>query len=828
MELQAYEIEHRERVRRMGPECMVLLKSDGSFPLKQPGELALYGSGARRTLKGGTGGGIVEVREFTTIEQGLKKAGFGITTKGWLDAYDDICNEARKNYRAGIKSAIAAEGLTGLGALSVAMPEPEYELPLDGAGDTAVYVLARVSGEGADRTPKEGDIKLSAGEIRDIRKLSRQYERFLLVLNVSGVVDLSPVVDQVENILLLSQTGIAVGDSFADVLLGKAFPSGKLASTWAAWEDYCTIGDFGEWNDTRYREGIYVGYRYFDSVGKKPLFPFGFGLGYTTFSLQVQSPSLRGAEVTVPVTVQNTGEYPGKEVVQVYVSIPAGKLDQPFQVLAAFQKTGKLEPGEAQTLYISFAMESLASYDTDDSCRKLEAGDYILRVGNSSRSTQAAGAVRLDETAIVEHVSHVGGVPDFQDWTPETAWEEEEELKTVLLLSASSITPFVHSAPKPENEAFAFVKKLTDRELAYLCTGNFIDAGDNSVSGHGAATVPGAAGETTLLFRERGIPSIVMSDGPAGIHISREYGIDENGVYAVVSEETKAVKELLSEEVQEYLLKMFPDAANENRGGKIYEQNCTALPIETALAQSWNPEICEECGDIAGEEMERFGVHLWLAPALNLHRNPLCGRNFEYFSEDVLLTGKMGAGIVRGAQRHKGHGVTLKHFVCNEQETNRLYSNSMVSERTLRDIYMRCFEIVIKEASPLAVMSSYNLLNGEHTSQRYDLMETVLREEWGYQGIVMSDWVSGASREGEGLKYHRACASGSIKAGNDIMMPGGREHHEDLLNALRDPNAPYPLTRADLEKCAARMTAMAWKLAGEADGKEQLVCIREV
>jgi len=260
---------------------------------------------------------------------------------------------------------------------------------------------------------------------------------------------------------------------------------------------------------------------------------------------------------------------------------------------------------------------------------------------------------------------------------------------------------------------------------------------------------------------------------------------------------------------------MFPDAANDNRKGKIYEHNCTALPIAMALAQSWNPDICKECGDIVGEEMEMFGIHFWLAPALNLHRNPLCGRNFEYFSEDPLITGKMGVAITLGVQKHKGHGATLKHFVCNEQETNRLHSNSQLSERTLRDIYIRCFEIVIKEAAPLGVMSSYNLLNGEHTSQRYDLMETVLREEWGYQGIVMSDWVGYSGSSEDDKKYPRACASGSIAAGNDIMMPGGKWHFENMLTALNNPNADYPLTRADLEKCASRMIAMSWKLTGK-------------
>ena len=221
--------------------------------------------------------------------------------------------------------------------------------------------------------------------------------------------------------------------------------------------------------------------------------------------------------------------------------------------------------------------------------------------------------------------------------------------------------------------------------------------------------------------------------------------------------------------------------------------------------------VCEECGDVVAAELERFGVHIWLAPAMNIHRFPLCGRNFEYFSEDPLISGKMAAAITKGVQKHPGRGVSIKHFCANNQETNRMHSNTIVSQRALRDIYLKGFRIVVDEADPATIMSSYNLLNGEHTSQRYDLLETVLREEWGYKGIVMSDWVSGNINKPDD-KYPGACASGAIKAGNDIMMPGTPGHHQDLLNALDNPDASYPITRADLEKCAARMIALAKRL----------------
>ena len=284
MELYEYEREHRDLLRLLAPECMVLLKSDGTFPLEAPCKVALYGSGARETIKGGTGSGDVNVRHYTTVEEGLENAGFTVTTKPWLESYSALRQQAHVGFVAGIKEKAKELGvpalLLGMGAV---MPEPEYDLPLDGEGELCVYVLGRISGEGSDRHPAPGDFQLTQTEIRDILACREKYEKFLLVLNVGGVVDLSPVL-QVENILLLSQTGMALGDALADVVLGKAYPSGKLASTWAKWEDYCQVGDFAQPDDTHYTEGVYVGYRYFDSVGKEPLFPFGYGLGYTTFS----------------------------------------------------------------------------------------------------------------------------------------------------------------------------------------------------------------------------------------------------------------------------------------------------------------------------------------------------------------------------------------------------------------------------------------------------------------------------------------------------------------------------------------------------------------
>ena len=811
--VQEYEVRHIKQVRELSPECIVLLKSDGSFPLEEPGKIALYGGGARKTIKGGTGSGDVNVRAYTTVEQGLENAGFTITTESWLNGYEKIWEQTHREFVAEIKSRIASEGISaillGLGAV---MPEPEYEIPLDGEGTTAVYVLSRVSGEGSDRRAIAGDFEMSKTEIRDILKLAESYEKFMLVLNVGGVVDLTPVADKVSNILLLSQLGMATGDVFADVLLGKSYPSGKLTTTWSKWQDYCHIGDFGEVDDTRYKEGIYVGYRYFDTVGKEPLFPFGYGLSYTEFEIEPREFLTEKSKVIVRTCVKNVGTRTGKEVVQLYVSLPEGKLDQPYQVLATFAKTTKLKSGAEQEMELTFDLRDLASYDETAASKILEKGDYILRIGNSSRATIAFGVIRLKESIQVERLHHVGGTPDFQDWVPEKLVRNNKSKDLqVKEIGSSDLTAVKIEKWALNPKALELAKSFSASELAYLCTGGFEGEGSSSIIGNAGMHVAGAAGETTGLYVDEGIPVLVMADGPAGLRLNRQYGIDENGIYSMDEDAMASVFEYLPEEMVSLL--GLGGEKKEERHGVIHDQYCTAIPIGTAIAQSWNVEVAQECGDIVGEEMEQFGVHLWLAPALNIHRLPLCGRNFEYYSEDPLISGKMAAGITRGTQNHQGCGVTIKHFVCNNQETNRFRSNSIVSERALRDIYMKGFEIVIKEAAPYTIMSSYNLLNGEHTSQRYDLMETVLRDEWGFAGIVMSDWVSGNFGD-NGKKYPGACAHGTIKAGNDIMMPGTKQHYENLLAALNNADSDYPLTRTDFEKCAARMIDMAWTLAG--------------
>lgn len=805
MKLYQYEKEHLATLRSLAPECTVLLRANGDFPLAEAGKLALFGSGARHTVMGGTGSGEVNTRYFVHAEQGLEAAGFTITSKAWLDGYDVILQDSHKAFIQKIKArARAKHTLAVLEGMGAVMPEPDYELPLLGEGDVAVYILSRNSGEGADRKSVPGDILLSASERRDIIALQRKYKKFLLVLNVGGPVDLSPL-DTVENILILSQLGIDTGHILADLILGKAYPSGKLTTTWARWEDYCKVGEFGDKDDTRYYEGVYVGYRYFDTIGRKAMFPFGFGLGYTRFDLSFISAEASGEEIHVNACVKNVGCAKGKETVQLYVSSPGRRLDTPYQALAAFEKTTELAPGESMKLALSFMLSSLASYDEKRESFFLEAGDYVLRLGNGSVNTQNCAIVRLDSDVVTRKVKNCCGDSGFPTWKPEVRENKEQEELPIVTVAAETIKTEIidYSTNRFVDPA---VKMLPDEKLAYINIGSF--SGSSSALdtvGNTAQSVAGAAGETTHQLKELGLKPLVMADGPAGLRLSRQYYVDKKGVHGLESSIPQSIADYLLP-WQLGLMRLL--SRKPQKGDVIQDQYATAIPIGTAIAQSWNPGLAETCGDIVGDEMERFGIHLWLAPALNIHRDIRCGRNFEYFSEDPLISGKFAAAITRGVQKHPGCGTTIKHYTANNQEYNRSNNNSHVSERAMRELYLRGFEICVKESQPHALMTSYNLLNGVHTSEHRGLTEDILRCEFGFEGIVMTDWVTARNIMNKNQKYAPPCASRIAAAGGDLAMPGEKIDYKDILKSLKNGS----LSRHQLEINATRVVAMSRKL----------------
>ncbi|MDO5519938.1 MAG: glycoside hydrolase family 3 N-terminal domain-containing protein [bacterium] len=828
--VQPFEVEHREQVRRLAAECTLLLKKDGTFPLHNASKIALYGNGARKTIKGGTGSGDVNVRHFSTIEEGLKNARFEITTTSWLDQYDLVFDTARQAFHNGIKKEAKQAGIPAMIlAMGRVMQEPEYELPLDGEGEVAIYVLARNSGEGSDRTPTSGDMELTEAEKRDILALNEKYERFMLVLNVGGMVELSPV-SEVKNILLLGQLGTPTGDVLADLLLGTSYPSGKLTMTWTNIEDYPSTEGFGDMNDTYYKEGIYVGYRYFDTVGKGVSYPFGYGLGYTEFEVVAKGMTADENEITLQVQVTNIGKTPGKEVVQVYYSAPSEKLDRPYQELAGFAKTKELQPKESCTLTVRFKTTDMAAYDEETASYLLEKGIYYIHVGNSSRHTKVCAGISIEQTTVVRKRKNICVGDKVKEQKPAVTtnfYKEEEQQRAQAKILSVDATKIITEEINYSSEAQEyhnndkitwdqvksgdktvqqFAASLSNKELAYLCIGAFSDeVRKDSVIGAAAFGVAGAAGETTnRLDPSYDLESLVMADGPAGIRISPAYKVVNGEVRSTSSPVSEDMMELFDPEQMAKFQQEKP--SEEECSAPEYYQYCVAIPIGTDLAQSFNVEVVNTCGDIVGAEMEQFGVHLWLAPALNIHRSPLCGRNFEYYSEDPLVSGLIAAAMTKGVQQHKGCGTTIKHFACNNQETNRYTSNSILSERALREIYLRGFEICVKEAQPHALMTSYNLINGEHSCTSKDVQTYVLRDEWGYQGIVMTDWyVTTTLMKNPASVHQEASAAGCVKAGNDLIMPGAASDLNDIMKALEDEAHPYHLTRAELQVCAIRM-----------------------
>ncbi|ORY83319.1 beta-glucosidase-related glycosidase [Neocallimastix californiae] len=775
-DMNPYEIEHINTLDKYLAECTVLLRRNGDFPIgKKNKKIYLYGNGVRKTIKGGTGSGDVNSRSFDTIEQAFTKAGYEILTKDYLDEYDKIYEKAQTEFNDNLRKNSSGNFFAMMGAI---MPEPDYDIPYEKEGDVAVFVLSRVSGEGSDRKPIKGDVYLTDTERKMVLDLAKGFKKFMLVLNTGGPVDLSGLED-VKNILVLSQLGVNTSKTLVDIITGDKYPSGKLATTWTKYEDYPTNENFGDNDDTDYKEGVYVGYRYFDSVNADVMYPFGFGLGYTDFEFDVKSAKLVGEKFEVSVSVKNIGKFKGKEVLELYLSKPGTTIDEPYQILVNFAKTKELKPNKKQTLKLSFKLSDFASYDEKTATYILDKGKYVVRVGNSSRNTKPCGIIKVASKVNVRKVANKLGKPEFKDFVPETK-RKQEKLNGVkeFTLKTSSIKQETINYDK-KYEISEEVKALSNEEKAKLVIGAYKD-GNESVIGNASITAAGAAGETA---RVADLKPVVMADGPAGLRLSKDYYIDESGAHGIGGfGQTKPPKDV-----------------------EILHQYTTAIPIGTAIAQSWNRQFAELCGDIVGSEMEIFKIQLWLAPALNIHRSILCGRNFEYYSEDPFISGAFASSITQGVQKHNNTYVTIKHFAANNQETNRYFSSSNASERALREIYLKGFEIAVKEANPKAIMTSYNLINGVHTSESKELTSDILRNEFGFDGIVMTDWVI---KMGGNNKYSGPIATNVVKATGDIYMPGSKSDYENILESLDNGD----LSMEELEISASRIYNLAKEL----------------
>lgn len=777
---------NRALARRAAAEGMVLLKNDSLLPFAPGARLALFGSGARYTAKGGTGSGDVNEREVVNIDCGLKNAGFSIVSEDWLDDYDRRYQAAREAWRDKLLGDESGNFFETYVTNPFIMPNGRILCRDDiKDADAAIYVISRNAGEGADRKLMGGDYYLSKEELADLRFLNEHGVATVLLVNAGGPVELTEVSgwENIKAIVYIAQAGQEGGNAVADILSGRVTPSGKLTATWARrYEDYPGAKNFsylsGDLTKEYYTEGIYVGYRYFDTFGVKPLYSFGYGLSYTSFDVS----DIQLNDLTVTAAVTNTGHHSGKETVQVYVSCPQGNLPKENRRLVGFAKTKLLSPDEQTGVKVEIRPKDLASYEGERSGWVIEAGRYGVWVGTSLEASRLSAVIVVEKEAVIEPTSHICPLREMLDEMkrPKAPGFDDSGLPEVVFVPEQERLP-VYTEDETDRVAEELANKLPAKDLIPLLMGA-ISQGQGMLGAAGIR-VPGSAGETSGAFRDSlGLASAVMADGPAGVRLTKEYERDpKTGVIFDPGFLCNIEHGLFAQ-------------PEKHPGADVIYQHCTAFPVGVLLAQSFDPALVEEVGRAAAEEMEAFHISWWLAPGMNIQRNPLCGRNFEYYSEDPLVSGTVAAAMTKGVQSLPGVGTTIKHFICNNLEDNRIGSDSIVSERALREIYLRGFEIAVKESQPMCIMTSYNLINGVHGANCYDTCTTVAREEWGFRGIIMSDWSTTMPEAGS---IPHLC----VKAGNDLIMPGMQRDYDDILQAYETGE----LTDEEIRVCAKRL-----------------------
>jgi len=730
-------------IRQAGAESCVLLKNDGALPLDKDKEIAVFGRCQLDWFYVGYGsGGDVHAPYYINLIDGLKNAGLPLNADV-LTAYETWTRQEDNQ---------ADHGWWGH------WPYSHPEMPLDEAmvksaaerADTALVVIGRAAGEDRENTLTRGSYYLTDAERAMLDAVTAAFSKVVVLLNIGSIMDMAwteEYGDKISALMIVWQGGMESGNAAADVLTGAVAPCGKLSDTIARrYEDYPSSAHFGGKDYNDYAEGIYVGYRYFDQRPEKVLYPFGFGLSYTDFSVSPVSLTRDGSETEAVVTVNNTGSAPGKEVVMLWCHTPSGRLDKPLRVLAAFGKTKTLAPGESETLTLCCGDKSLASYDEENSRFVLEAGEYRFTANDA-----ALGSFALEREITVEQC---------QPLCRTGAALRERILSRLPEVVSGAGTGTLDDVRKGSLSLDGFIGGLTDGELEALSRGHGMMGSDLGVAGNA-----GVFGGVIESLRDKGVPPIITSDGPAGLRLKKY---------------------------------------------------CALQPCGTALACTWNTELVEALSRKVGEEMIHYGVDVQLAPGMNIHRNPLCGRNFEYFSEDPLLSGKMAAAVVRGVQS-TGRAACPKHFACNNQETNRNRNDSRVSERALREIYLRNFEIVVREATPLTIMTSYNKVNGVWSHYNYDLVTTVLRGEWGYTGCVITDWWMRKSASPEFPKLRDNAYR--VRAQVDVLMPGDMGHMAKKYRSdgslLKTLGQPEGITRGELQRTAGNVLRLALKLKME-------------
>lgn len=752
--------------RRTAAEGCVLLRNDGPvLPFREGAKVAVFGRSQFNYYKSGTGsGGLVNTGHVPSITEGLELSG-AVTVDAALKA----------EYEAWI-----ADHPFDVGQGWANEPWYQEEMPLSpktvsaaaGRNDAAVVILGRTAGEDKDSSAVEGSYLLAQAERDMLESVCGRFDKVAVVLNTGGTLDMKWVEEYKPGaVMYVWQGGQEGGLAVADVLTGKQAPGGRLSDTIAKdISDYPAAEHFGSESRNLYPEDIYVGYRYFETFApEKVLYPFGFGLTYTTFQLTNQSISINSdGIVSFGVTVENTGSRPGREVIQVYVEAPQGKLGQPARSLCHFAKTKELAPGEQQGFCLFFSTNTLASYDDSGvtghkSAWVLEGGEYTFYIGTDVRSAKKVGSVTLEETVVEQLEEACAPVTPFDRLRPGaseggvyTKVYEPAPLRTVAPMDRRS-GKLVKAAPCAGDKGYKladvaegkvsmdeFLSQLTDDDLCCIVRG------EGMCSPKVTPGTAGAFGGVTKRLLSFGIPTGCCADGPSGIRM-------DCGTHAF------------------------------------------AMPNGTLMACSFDPELVGELYEYEGLELRKNKVDTLLGPGINIHRHPLNGRNFEYFSEDPLLTGRMAAAQLLAMQKYGVTG-TIKHFACNSQEFHRHDVEAVVSERALREIYLKAFEIAVRDGKARSIMTSYNPINGLWSASNYDLLTTILHGQWGYEGMVMTDWW--AKSNDEGKEGERTNTAAMVRAQNDLFMvvpdSGSNAMHDNSAEGLEKGT----VDRAEFIACA--------------------------
>lgn len=763
-------------IRQSAGEGCVLLKNNGSLPIKDNDNLAVFGRCQYDYFYVGYGsGGDVCAPYKVNLIDGIKNNGINYD-KALADIYSTWCKKPSNK---------PDEGYWGNWPFSYdEMPitndlAKEYSKKCN----KALYVIGRAAGEERENQLKQGSYYLTDIEKHNIDTICNNFDNVIIVLDCGNIIDMAwteEYEDKISAILFAGLGGQESGNAVGDVLSGKVNPSGKLTDTIARkYNDYPSSKNFGNKEFNNYQEDIYVGYRYFETFCKdKVLYPFGFGLSYTDFEFSDFKLSEDDGKIKIDVTVTNIGSCEGKEVAQVYVKAPCGKLGKAKRVLVDFEKTKLLAVNESQILHFSIDKYAFSSFDDEGktgfkSSYVLENGEYVFYVGNSVRTKNIVGTINIEKTQCLEKLKEVCCVkaPFDRLCASEKDGKIVKKLEKVKVGKRNLAKRIIKNIPDEigykgekgykladvKNGKITldeFISTLTDKELEALTRGHGAMNSSYGVEGNA-----GAYGGIVKSLNDKGVPPMITTDGPAGVRVKR---------YA------------------------------------------SLLPCGTTLASTWNKQLVNELFESHSKQLETFGVDVFLAPGMNIHRNVLCGRNFEYFSEDPVLSGMISTSVIRGIQSG-GRSACPKHFACNNQEVRRNTNDSRVSERALREIYLKGFEIAVKNAKPMNIMTSYNKINGVWSHYNYDLVNTVLRKEWGFDGVVITDWwmQKSSSPEFPLIKDNAY----RVRARVNVLMPGnmnrvGTKYSSDgtLLKSLGKDGG---ITRAEIEMNAKDVLSFA-------------------